>query len=102
MKRSPKKPPLCERDVKHPVSIDKKMSLFDRPRNVQRLLRVFYTCVVLLLAIDLIYHKHAAFPWEERFGFYAVYGFVACVVLVLVAKYLLRPLVMRKEDYYDD
>ena len=33
--------------------------------------------------------------------FYAVYGFVACVLLVLVAKYILRPLVKRGEDYYD-
>jgi hypothetical protein len=57
--------------------------------------------VVLLLAIDFFHHKHAIFPWEEFFGFYSIYGFVACVVLVLVAKYILRPMVMRKEDYYD-
>ena len=37
----------------------------------------------------------------KSFGFYAVYGFVACVVLVLVAKYILRPMVIRKEDYYE-
>ena len=41
-------------------------------------------------------------PARRWFGFYAVFGFVACVVLVLVAKYILRPLVMRKENYYDD
>jgi hypothetical protein len=34
-------------------------------------------------------------------GFYAIYGFVACVILVLVAKEM-RKLVMRDEDYYDD
>jgi len=32
-------------------------------------------------------------------GFYALYGFVACVLLVLLAKEM-RKLVMRNEDYY--
>ena len=54
------------------------------------------------LAIDIFYHKHGIFTWESFFGFYSVYGFVACVILVIVAKYVLRPLVMRKEDYYND
>ena len=32
---------------------------------------------------------------------YAAYGFVACVVLVLLGREL-RRMVMRKEDYYED
>jgi hypothetical protein len=62
---------------------------------------IFFTLTGAVLAIDLFYHKHTIFAWEEYFGFYAVYGFVACVVLVIVSKFILRPLVMRKEDYYD-
>jgi hypothetical protein len=58
--------------------------------------------VVLLLIVDIFYHKHTIFAWEGYFGFYSVYGFVACVILVIVAKYVLRPMVMRKEDHYDD
>lgn len=84
-----------------PHTTDEKPGIFDKPENVKRLLTVFYICVVALIGIDLFYHKHTFFPWEEYFGFYAVYGFVACVILVIVAKYMLRPLVMRKEDYYD-
>jgi hypothetical protein len=34
------------------------------------------------------------------FGFYALYGFVACVLLVLLAAEM-RKLVMRDEDYYE-
>ena len=50
-------------------------------------------------------HKHLSFehgelPVEGWFGFYALYGFVACVLLVLVAKQL-RKILMRDEDYYD-
>lgn len=78
-----------------------KAHLFDKPRNVKILLAVFFSSVVVLLLLDLVHHRHTVFPWEEAFGFYGVFGFVACVVLVLVAKYILRPLVIRKEDYYD-
>lgn len=75
--------------------------VFDKPENVKRLLRIFFNCLVLLLVGDLFVHKHIFFAWEEWPEFYAVFGFVACVVLVLISKYVLRPLVMRDEDYYD-
>lgn len=87
---------------KRPIDIDEELGMFDKPKNVKRLLYTFYTCVVLLLLVDIFYHKHAIFPWEGAFAFYSVYGFVACVILVIVAKYVLRPMVMRDEDYYDD
>jgi hypothetical protein len=75
--------------------------LFDKPRNVRRVFRLFYTALALLLLAEFFVHKHPHFPWEGYFGFYAVYGFVACVLLVLAAKYILRPLVKRRENYYD-
>jgi hypothetical protein len=79
-----------------------KQYLFDKPENVKRLFRVYYPSLVLLLVLDLFIDKHAYFPWESWPEFYAVYGFVACVALVLAAKYILRPLVMRREEYYDE
>lgn len=78
-----------------------KEHLFDKPRNVKRLLTIFYSFLALLLIGDFFIHKHTDFAWEEWPEFYAIYGFVACVALVLAAKYLLRPIVKRREDYYD-
>jgi hypothetical protein len=75
--------------------------LFDKPRNVKRLLGCFFTSLGILLVIDIFVHKHPHFPWEGWLEFYAVYGFVACVALVLAAKYILRSIVKRREDYYD-
>jgi uncharacterized membrane protein YesL len=63
-----------------------KKYIFDNPKNVQKVLYGLFGCLVLLLSIE---------------GFYAIYGFVACAFLVLAAKYILRPLVKREEDYYD-
>jgi asparagine N-glycosylation enzyme membrane subunit Stt3 len=78
-----------------------KKYFFDKPKNVKGLLKVFYVTLLLLLVIDPFIHKHPYFSWEEMPQFYAVFGFIACVCLVLVAKYILRPIVKRKEDYYD-
>lgn len=79
---------------------DEKTYLFDNPRNVSRLLSGFYIICGVLLLVDFIVHRHIAHPWEGIPGFYAIYGFVACVVLVLIAKEM-RKVLMRKEDYYD-
>jgi hypothetical protein len=78
-----------------------KKYLFDNPKNVKILLGSFYVSLVVLLLIEFLLHKHPHFGWEAWPEFFAVYGFVACVVLVIVAKYFLRPLVKRDEDYYD-
>jgi hypothetical protein len=88
----------------------------DDPNNVKKLIRGFYwTCAVIIL-IDLVYsigwHKHAAFSDESLIegpetwpAFYGIYGFVACSVLVFIAKALRsyegKPLLMRDEDYWE-
>ena len=78
-----------------------KTHLFDRQENVERLLRVFYAICILLALTDFLVHRHIGFDWEKIPAFYAIYGFVACVLLVLIAKQL-RKILMRKEDYYDE
>ena len=52
------------------------------------------------MAIDLVLHKHENFAFTTWISFYCLFGFFACVVLVLVAKQL-RGLLMRDEDYYE-
>lgn len=79
----------------------KKEYFFDKPKNVKRLFLFFYALLLVLLITEFFIHKHTYFSWEEWPGFYAVYGFVAFVVLIFTAKYILRTFVKRKEDYYD-
>jgi len=67
--------------------------------SVRRVLYALYTCCATLLVIDFLYHRHSMHPWDSWWGFYAGYGFLGCVLLVLIAK-LLRKLVKRPEDYY--
>jgi hypothetical protein len=75
-------------------------AFFDKPQNVTRILHVFYICCALLFALDFVIHRHTVHSWENLWGFYPIYGFVGCVVLVIVAKWM-RTFLMRPEDYYD-
>jgi|TARA_B100000959_G_C14576707_1_gene458180 hypothetical protein len=77
-----------------------KVHIFDKPQNVRRVLWALVAVCIATIGADFVYHRHIVHPWEGVWGFYAIYGFVACVVLVLVAKEL-RKLLMRAEDYYD-
>jgi hypothetical protein len=72
----------------------------DNPRNVDRLVYGFYAVCAALIAIDVFVPKHGPFAIEHVFGFYGIFGFLACVALVLIAKQLRRVL-MRPEDYYE-
>jgi hypothetical protein len=74
--------------------------LFDNPRNTRLVIRGLVAACVILAGLDLVLHRHGEHPWEGVIGFYALYGFVACVILVLLAKEM-RKLVMRDEDYYE-
>ncbi len=55
---------------------------------------------MILLAVDLFFHRHIYHPWEHLLGFYGIFGALGIVVLVQLSK-VLRKLVMRDEDYYE-
>ena len=72
----------------------------DDKRNVKKIITTLAIICLVLFVSDAFYQKHPYFVVESVFGFYAIYGFVMCVALVLVAKWI-RKFVMRVEDYYD-
>ncbi len=78
-----------------------KKYLFDDPRNVKRLLHILYACCVVLLLLEFVIDRHVYHRWENLWGFHPLYGFVGCVLLVLIASWM-RSFLMRPEDYYRD
>jgi len=78
----------------------KELTFLDSERTRKRIRIAFFGFLAVLLILDFFVHKHGHFSWETAPAFFAVYGFVAYVVLIALAK-LLRRVVKRKEDYYD-
>ena len=79
---------------------EQKRYWLDRPENVTKLYRVVWTIGVTLVLVELFVHKHEELAFAGWFAFYALFGFVACVALVLTAK-ALRRVLKRPEDYYE-
>ena len=80
---------------------DHKTHWLDRPGNVNKLLVALICFGALLFIADGFYDKHPHFAAENFFGFYAIVGFVAFLLIVLAGKQL-RKVLMRPENYYDD
>jgi len=59
--------------------------------------------IVLALTVlaQIFIPLHGHFSVEDVFGFFALYGFVTCLLMVVGAK-LLGFLIKRRDTYYDD
>jgi hypothetical protein len=76
--------------------------LRNRLKTVVMLCCVGLGIVVLLDAIPAIVNKeHAHTSIEHWPGFWAVFGFVACVVILIASKWFGHAGIMVNEDYYD-
>ena len=62
---------------------------------------VLVVVAFVLLVLEFFVHRHAETDIENIFFFPALYAFVICVAIVL-GGIVLRKLVMRSEDYYDN
>ena len=80
--------------------MEEKKGWFDKKSHLILFLRLFYASLVVLVVLDLFIEKHTVFGFDSVPSFSAVYGFISCVLLVLLAK-VLRIFIMRDEDYYD-
>ncbi|MGV0742386.1 hypothetical protein [Mycolicibacterium sp. XJ870] len=80
--------------------IDDERRWLDEPRTVTRIVYGLTALCTAALIADLFYIKHPYFDIERWPGFYAVYGFVVSLTLVLTAKQL-RKVLQRNENYYE-
>ncbi len=70
-----------------------------RPETIRLLWLVFAAILGLTVIAGLFVHQHDHFGIEASFGFYAWYGFITCVGMVVLAK-LLGIFLKRPDDYY--
>ena len=74
------------------------------PEKVKWIVRALFAVCAIVVVADFFYmpakKAHSHYPYEAYIGFRAFYGFVSCVLLVVLAAQM-RRVVMRDEDYYD-
>ena len=71
-----------------------------RKDNIRKLWIIFIAILAMTVIAGLFVHQHQSFGIEDSFGFFAWYGFVSCVGMIVFAK-LLGLFLKRPEDYYE-
>ena len=70
-----------------------------RTKTVKKLA---YGILVLLIAADSIIPRHEIHFFGDKVpGFWSLYGFISCVLIIVVSKWLGHHWLVRDEDYYD-
>jgi hypothetical protein len=44
--------------------------------------------------------NHGEFWWSQVYGFFALFGFIGCLAIVLLGDLILGPWLQRKQNYY--
>ncbi len=64
--------------------------------------KALFTALGILVGINIVLHPHHAhFALETTLGFWAGFGVVVSVALILVLKKIIYPLINKPEAFYD-
>ncbi|MBL41253.1 MAG: hypothetical protein CMM49_01180 [Rhodospirillaceae bacterium] len=72
-----------------------------RSSTIKLLWILMFLILGIVVLLQFFGHIHGHFIIDETFGFNAWYGFIACVIMVFISKFLAL-FVKRKDNYYDD
>jgi hypothetical protein len=76
-----------------------------RKIELKYLFGILYACLVMSLVAGVLVQSftpfHADFVWQEIPVFSAIYGFLGCIIIIVVSKALGQHWLQKEEDYYD-
>ena len=78
-----------------------KQSWFYKKTSIKKMWIAAGIILGLTVLLELFVSLHPHFKVESLFAFHALYGFLACVLMVLFAK-VLGFFIKRRDDYYDE
>ena len=62
-----------------------------------------YGIMGILVSMDIIMPRHHIYFFVDKIpGFSSAFGFIACVVIIVVSKFLGKHWLQKKENYYND
>jgi hypothetical protein len=79
--------------------INKKVEILTLERFGRAFTFVIVLGIIILLALEILFHRHGEYAIEDYFFFPAIFGFVAFIFVVMIGAFL-RRFIMRDEDYY--
>lgn len=65
--------------------------------------RIAYGALILLIVVDFIIPRHEVHFFGDNIrGFWSLFGFIACVLIIIVSKWVGHMGLMQDENYYDE
>ena len=65
--------------------------------------RIAYGALILLIVVDFIIPRHEVHFFGDNIrGFWSLFGFIACVLIIIISKWIGRLGLMQDESYYDE
>jgi len=70
--------------------------------RTKKVRQIAYGVLILLVIVDFFIPRHEIhFFGDEIPGFWSLFGFISCALIIVVSKWLGHHWLMRDEDYYD-
>ena len=65
--------------------------------------RIAYAVLILIILIDFFIPRYEIHFFGDRIpGFWSLFGFVACILIILISKWIGRLGIMQDENYYNE
>ena len=65
--------------------------------------KIAYGMLVLLILVDFIIPRHEIHFFGDKIpGFWSLFGFISCVLIIVVSKWIGHYWLVRDENYYDE
>ena len=72
-----------------------------RATTIRAMWVVMFIILTITVIVQIFADIHGHFGVDKSFGFNAWYGFITCILMVFISKFL-SIFVKRKDNYYDD
>ena len=73
---------------------------FFRTKTIKRFA---YAVLIFIFVIDFFISRHEIHFFGDRIpGFWSLFGFVACILIILISKWIGRLGIMQDEKYYNE
>ncbi len=65
--------------------------------------KIAYGALIILIVVDFIIPRHEIHFFGDKVpGFWSLFGFIACVLIIIVYKWVGHMGLMQDENYYDE
>jgi vancomycin permeability regulator SanA len=74
--------------------------------HLKTVVRILFVLLALLILVDaipgIVDKEHAHTKIEHLPAFWSIFGFIGCVLIILLSKWYGHAGIMTREDYYDE